>query len=201
RVLCTSCVGDGRLRPAIPPQWVRGVRVLDAYDSGLGRALVRAKGSADRAVAVQLARGFGRRVRSDPDVLAVLRAATAVSWVPSPWTRRARRGFSLPALLSREIAILSPGSAVSLLRLRPGPRQATANPRERSRNLRGRMSLRRPVDSGVCVLVDDVVTTGSTVSLAARELLAGGAEAVVVLALCLAGDPDSHGIDTGVQIL
>jgi predicted amidophosphoribosyltransferase len=63
--------------------------------------------------------------------------------------------------------------------------QVTLNGRERRKSLRKAFICSTKIDiSGASIcLVDDVYTTGTTVSECSRALLAGGAERVVVLTL------------------
>lgn len=192
--LCEQCVGTGRLisvTERIP--WVRTALAAHDYDSGLGRALGQAKGKNDRMLAGLLARALVRRVCQDPSALAQLHTATLVSWVPSPWPRRLRRGFALSAILGQALARISATPWRRTLVLRPGARQATAGRHARSSNLRGRVRAvaSRPLRGGV-ILVDDVVTTGATAQACARELLGSGAEHVHLLALCRAPKPGNR---------
>lgn len=72
-----------------------------------------------------------------------------------------------------------------LCRIRETPTQTRLTARERAKNVRGAFQLRGWVGTRVegkrILLVDDVMTTGSTVNECARVLRGGGAEAVYVL--------------------
>ena len=190
--LCPLCAGAGPLvRVAEPIPFVREARVADVYDSGLGRAVTRAKGAPDRRVARRLAAALAERARSDVELLAHLQTATAVSWIPSPWPRRLRRGFGLAVLLADRLAGLVGRTAEPAVRVRPGRRQATRDARGRVANLRGRIRACREWSSGTVILVDDVVTTGATASSCSREILGSGATSVVLIALCRASPSSS----------
>ncbi len=52
--------------------------------------------------------------------------------------------------------------------------------REREQNLRGAFKLGGEVENKIVLLVDDVMTTGATVSACSRVLLDGGAAAVYI---------------------
>lgn len=139
----------------------------------------------------------------DPAALAVLRflVREAAASAPGPppllvvpvslHPRRLRaRGFNPAALLARAVAreLAAPFDPTALLRVRDTRSQTSLDRPARRRNLRGafrpRPGLRAPPRIW---LVDDVVTTGSTVAEAARALRAAGAKHVT--ALCAARTP------------
>jgi len=109
--------------------------------------------------------------------------------VPVPLhPRRLRaRGFNPAAALSRTAARALGVSAdpTALSRARDTRSQTGLSRRARQRNVRGAFRARRDLrPPEVVCLVDDVVTTGSTLGDAARALREAGAERV--LAICLA---------------
>jgi len=109
--------------------------------------------------------------------------------VPVPLhPRRLRsRGFNPAAALSRSAsaALGVPADPTALWRARDTRSQTGLSRRARRRNVRGAFRARRGLRApAVVCLVDDVVTTGSTLADAARALRGAGAERV--LAICLA---------------
>ena len=74
-----------------------------------------------------------------------------------------------------------------LIRRRRTPSQGRLGPAQRRRNVRGAFALRsslvREIKGKRVLLIDDVLTTGATVSACARALLTSGAGAVDVLTL------------------
>jgi len=124
-------------------------------------------------------------------MLAYPRGRTFDVVVPMPmhWWRRWRRGFNQSELLAREVgerAGLPVAAAVR--RLRHTPPQAGLSGKERRKNVEGAFAIRRPdrVRGKRVLLVDDVLTTGSTASACARALKEAGARYVAVLALARA---------------
>jgi len=107
--------------------------------------------------------------------------------VPLHWRRRLWRGHNQAAGIARELAA---GLGVRcepwvVRRIRHTPQQVQPTAAARRENVRGAFRAEsgssfagRPV-----LLVDDVMTTGSTASEAARVLRAAGAESVVVAVL------------------
>jgi ComF family protein len=104
--------------------------------------------------------------------------------MPMHWYRRWQRGFNQAELLARPIA-RSYGLRTSrhLRRVRLGKRQVGLTAAARHRNLTGAFEVRRPghVEGKRILLVDDVLTTGSSLAAAAAVLKASGAEHISVV--------------------
>mgnify|MGYP001252709856 CR=1 FL=1 len=117
--------------------------------------------------------------------------ADADGIVPVPITRwrLVRRQFNQSALLARELACLTglPWHPTALVKGRETPPQVTLSGTARRDNLRGAFAVSRRARARIqgarVVLLDDVVTTGTTAEVATRALLAAGATRVDVLAL------------------
>ena len=111
----------------------------------------------------------------------------AVTYVPVHFLRRARRGFDQSRLLAKAVADIWDTKLLTTLRKkRNNPPQSTVKSREaRRKNVQNAYAVVNPeAFSGKrLLLIDDVVTSGSTLSACADELLAAGAHSVVCLAL------------------
>ena len=100
--------------------------------------------------------------------------ADVVIPVPLHWTRRWRRGFNQSELLAQALAarlgVKCPRGW--LFRARPTPPQTRQTPPQRRENVRGAFRVRAETElrGKTVLLVDDVMTTGSTVHEAARAL-------------------------------
>jgi predicted amidophosphoribosyltransferase len=112
----------------------------------------------------------------------LLGAGAALVPVPTPGTRRRRRGFDHAARLAAAVGERTGMPVVPCLR-RAGaaPRQATARRAARLADGRVRVEVCAEVPRSV-VLIDDVHTTGATLRACARKLQANGAFEVSALA-------------------
>jgi competence protein ComFC len=98
------------------------------------------------------------------------------------------RGFNQSLLLARIIArdMKSPLLMDVLSKKKETLPQIGLSSKERLSNLKGSFEVRENIDGLRLLLVDDVITTGATVTECSKELLRAGAEEVVVLALARA---------------
>jgi ComF family protein len=107
--------------------------------------------------------------------------AESLTWVPLSRKRRAARGYDQAEILARELSTrLGLPADRMLRRIRDTPSQATRSGRERRRALRGAFVTTGPVPDSVLV-VDDVLTTGTTAAACAAALKDAGARHVAVL--------------------
>jgi ComF family protein len=169
---CAACARELQRAPALlPPPGVDGCAALLAYE-GAGRELV--------------ARLKYRNARSSMTWLAASMAALVdreridvVTWVPTSRVRRHRRGFDQAELLARQVARRLRLPCRPLLRRDAGPPQTG---RSLAQRRTGPPLVARARVSGRVLLVDDVITTGSTVASAALALRRAGAARVEVIA-------------------
>ncbi len=107
--------------------------------------------------------------------------------IPLHPRRLHRRGYNAADLIARRVArrLGRPFDPGLLERIRDTGSQAGRPARERRENLQGAFRIRRglPDGAGRLLLVDDVLTTGSTLEAAANALLAAGAREIWALTL------------------
>jgi ComF family protein len=170
-VLCGACA---RRRPP----YARA-RAVFAYGD-FSRKLVLAFKHGDRtdtapALGAWMA-AAGAELIADADVIAP---------VPLHWSRLFTRRFNQAALLAGVIGRLSGVAVVQdlLVRRKRTPPQGRMGVAARRRNVQGAFRLKRDIDGRRVLLIDDVLTTGVTVSNCAKVLLRGGAATVDVLTL------------------
>ncbi|HZH09170.1 MAG TPA: ComF family protein [Microvirga sp.] len=177
-------LGQPLLSPAAladPPVFNRA-RAVAEYD-GTASLLVHRLKYNDR---LELARSLGAMMsRAGAELL-----AEAQVIVPVPlhrwrlWRRRFNQAMALAAVVSRESAVpCDPGLLARVKRTR---QQVGLTKAQRQENLQGAFRVppeaRARLKGKRVLLVDDVLTTGSTANAAARALLRGGAASVDVLA-------------------
>jgi predicted amidophosphoribosyltransferase len=116
-----------------------------------------------------------------------LLAGTTLVPVPAAPNRARRRGFDSAAEISRALASLGGLDVKPCLARTSGPRQVG---RSRAARLADPPDVRLDGRAPRCAaLVDDVVTTGATLSACARALREGGSERVVAVAFAHSMQP------------
>lgn len=167
-----------------PPVWDALVFVTD-YCLPLNRLIHRFKFNATVALAQALARLM---------LLSVLDAKSHSHWqkpdcivsVPLHSRRAWRRGFNQSALLANHLSrwLQCEYLPQGIRRIRAAQTQHQLNARMRRNNLKGAFRVDFPVAGRHIIIVDDVVTTGSTVAEIARLLKKQGAATIQVWCLC-----------------
>ncbi|HUL63826.1 MAG TPA: ComF family protein [Burkholderiaceae bacterium] len=130
---------------------------------------------------LQLAPLLGALLAERARALATLRPVLVP--VPLAFERLAERGFNQSFEIARAIArtLDVPFDAGALTRVRHAPAQASLPLDARRRNIRGAFAVRRNVRGLRVAVVDDVMTTGSTLEEIARVLKQAGADHVTNL--------------------
>ena len=106
--------------------------------------------------------------------------------VPLHWRRRLWRGFNQCELLARPLeSRLRVPVVAAIGKSRHTETQASSTPTQRRSNLTGAFVLtdKKIVEGKRVLLVDDVLTTGATVTMCSNLLRRGGAKSVTVLTL------------------
>ncbi|MEX2497697.1 MAG: ComF family protein [Wenzhouxiangellaceae bacterium] len=167
---CGDCVGR-------PPPFDRAVAGL-AYRAPVASLVQRFKFEGDFAAGRVLARILAEQLAdagaTRPDLMVP---------VPLNWRRHWRRGFNQAELLCRDLSRHFGGLpwADQLKRARPTVTQSELPAERRAGNVRGAFAAGRlPPDLRHAVLVDDVMTTGSTLRECARVLKRAGVARVDV---------------------
>ena len=108
-----------------------------------------------------------------------------VAPVPLHKRKQRKRGFNQAALIAEPVSrVLGASPAPGLLsRTMETPEQKTLSLGDRRKNLRGAFQCNEPIKDRRILLVDDVITTTSTVSEITRVLFDAGAADVIVLAV------------------
>ncbi len=169
-LLCESCARSLVPAPSLlPPTGIDCARALFVYDE-VGRKAVL-------ALKYRNAHTLGSCLAKPLAGLAP-EGIEQVTWVPSTRGNRIRRGYDQGEVLARAVARhLRKPSRSLLARGRDKP-QSTRTRAERAKGPNLRLS---HTPAGSVLIVDDVLTTGATLSAAAALLRTGGARSVSAL--------------------
>lgn len=179
-VFCPSC-GSARAASARVLRGDVRVHAAGVYAAPLSHAITRMKFEHRPDLAARLALLFdGPLVRAarDSDVVPV----------PLHRERLLERGFNQSALLARELARQSGARFAPelLVRVRDTAQQSRLERAERSANVASAFVATRALGARPLTLVDDVITTGSTLRACADALQRAGATSIRVVVLAAA---------------
>jgi len=177
--LCTSTIN-----PVHMPQFASFALHVDEimgagpYDGWLRQSIIDYKNGQREKL-----EGLGQLLNA----LLAQRAPVLVVPIPSSYAKVQLRGFDTVADLAREAtAGTSHSLGIDVLQFtREVTDQVGLSQRQRRLNLINSMRCNRLVPPVVCV-IDDVITTGATMSAAAVALRRAGAQRVFALSLCVA---------------
>jgi ComF family protein len=190
---CGESTGPAQLPENVCPDCRKGKAPTDgiarvaAYE-GLWRRLIRQYKFHGR---YELLAPGVRMLAARLSTVAWLDQVDAFVFVPTHWTRRSLRGEYLAEPLARGLAGAHGRSCQQVVRrIRGGPNQyELASPAQRMENVRGAFAVvsGARLEGAVLCLVDDITTTGATLSEVRRVLKRAGAARVYAAVLAKAG--------------
>jgi len=176
--LCLDCAAD--------PKAFDRLRAPFLYGGPIVELVHRMKFSARE----DLAAAVGEALAKDLSARALAVGAQAITAVPLGHRRRFIRGYNQSAIIARQLAkSWELPYRVTLKRVRNTQAQSELGLAARRQNVRAAFVATGPV-CGRILLVDDVVTSGETLSAAAYALRQAGASEVFALALARAPRPE-----------
>jgi ComF family protein len=158
---------------------------LGPYDGLLREVILRIKHVSGEGLAELLGELWAAHAEAE------LRSVGAQAVIPVPlhWWRRWSRGYNQSLALARGLAakLKLPCRAGWLRRIRHTPLQTQQTATDRRINVRGAFRASSGIPKGATLLlIDDVMTTGSTAHEAAAALLKAGAGRIIVAVLARA---------------
>ena len=184
RAYCEVCAQPGSARRCrrcvVTPLPIRGIRAVYPFEGVMRSAVHALKYRNYRALAPELAAVLARRL-DDADI-----PATLLVPVPMHPRRERSRGYNQAELLASELGRLTgvPMAKDVLERLVDSPPQVQRGTRAgRMEITEGTFSAATSVEGEAILLIDDVVTTGSTMVGCAKALWEASAVSVWGLAL------------------
>lgn len=181
--LCHSCEADVpealSLKQRIP--FLSGAFALWYYEDNVRRSLIRFKFHHRRSYAL----GYGAVLA--PKLVEVHQKYDLIVWVPVSRQRKLKRGYDQVELIAdalcKELGV-TPAACLKKIRHNP-PQSGIPSAAQRRANVLGAYKVPHPeaVAGKRILLLDDIITTGATISECAKTLLAAGAKEVYGVAV------------------
>lgn len=152
----------------------------------LGEAISGLKYGKEKALAKELAPLFLKGTAAE-----LVDLSSWITYVPQTRKKTEKRGFNQARLLAEILSDLADLPLLHCLeKERDTPPQVSLSREERLDNLEGAFSSSSEPLGGPITLVDDVFTTGTTLSECSKSLLDAGWEKVYAVTLARATSPD-----------
>ena len=186
---CSICSTPGDFarceRCAASERWFDGIRAPYRYAGPIRQAILALKYGGVKAGSTQLGDLLTAYLGGNP------LPGDAIVPVPMHRSRRRERGYNQAELLARRMAqrgTLRYQDNVLIRTRHADPQASITDPTLRASNIAGSIAVAPGVDAsgGRFILIDDVATTGSTLSECAAALKRAGAESVWCLTLAVA---------------
>ena len=169
--------------------WEHAIR-LGSYEGLLAETVREVKFTAWRRLGSDLGRLLGERIGDELRRVDVRADETMVVPVPMSWAIRMNRGIDHTLVLARAASRASGVPVARSLRRRHGPTQLDVPPSKRAENVRGAFRCRHSRKTArVVIILDDVRTTGATMTAAARTLQNGLGKGVRIWSAVVAVTP------------
>lgn len=186
-VLCGRCHHDLPEYDAAPRkvEYYEKATVSFFYEGKIRQSILRFKFHGMQMYARQYAIWMEPRIRGELDGMYDM-----VSWVPCSRRRKWTRGFDQAQLLAQAVAErLGVACACTLRKVRNTPKQSgMPNAAKRRANVLGAYEAVQP--EAICgrkiLMIDDVLTTGATISECGKVLRMAGAKDLVCAAIAVA---------------
>lgn len=181
-LLCSACVGN-TYKPVAKESSqsvFSELRASCTYE-GVAKELVASlKFGRAKAAALPMAMVMSQLLPNDANLV--------ITHVPTATTRVRMRGYDQSALIAENLARMSGSTFLPLLHRVGQQRQVGKHKVQRSRQLVNAFWVRQNMMSSnmTCVLVDDVITTGSTFEMAGKALRQAGASKIIGIAFAAA---------------
>ncbi len=201
RYICSECIDDFReIEPPLCERCGRptgGVKLCDTCARGdrgfhlarsygyflpeddLGEAISGLKYEREKALARDLAPLFLRGTTAE-----LVRLASWITYVPQTKSKKEKRGFNQAKLLAESLADLTDIPLLDHLeKTKDTPPQVSLGREERFENLEGAFKATGDAFDGPILLVDDVFTTGATLSECGKALRETGWKKIYAVTL------------------
>jgi len=147
------------------------------YRDNVRKAVLRMKFGPSEALCLPLGHYIADCIKEHPEI-----QFDSISWIPLSRRRRSSRGFDQAEVIARQVALDLNLPLLQLLEKHKNPAaQSSMKGKDaRKANIKDAYRLLKGADVADkrVLLIDDVITTGSTLSECARVLVLGGAERV-----------------------